>query len=451
MSFLTSSSQELYIENNKLLNFLYSDTNTISTITNLKNTNRIIKFDNPHVTVYNQIILKNKKGLYIFIDGTGRIYKAKSIENEKLCFERIDSTHFYGYNAGCIYFSAKDSIYSFGGFGFWRSNGHLRYYSDIYNEWEIQKINKEIQTSNQLYYLEPIKNNLYYLQVPYLESSTGYQFDNYIIYKLDFTKKENIEIGELESRLKDLFTKLHSSVYSFINVPSLNGTMINFDGDHQYFVKYEKNEVYKLINPTIKDLFYGSSITHHVCNSFAIGNKIYYTQIADSTFNVHSFEISMKDFVKEPYPFYESSYNKKSTTYYIGGLLILLIGGSIFYVKKKRQKTQSNLEYINTLVNKDEDPMEFNPVELDLIKKMIFQTKNGSHFSVDDINSSLGINKKTLEIQKKIRTETINRINHKFKIKYNLNADLIERIRYEEDRRFYKYIINDNNGKLILS
>jgi hypothetical protein len=430
---------------------LYTDTNTITTITNPQNTNRLIKIDKPQINVYNQIILKNSKGLYIFIDGTGRVYKAQNLERDKLCFDRIDSTHFYGYNAGCIFFSVKDSLYSFGGFGFWKLNGHLRYYSEIYNEWEIQKINKEVQTSNQLYYLEPIKNNLYYLQIPYLEPSTGFQFDNYIIHKLDFNRKENIEIGELENKLKVLFTKLNSSVYSFINVPALNGTMINFDGDHQYFVNYEKNEVYKLINPLIKDLFYGNSITHQVCNSFAIGNKIYYTKIGDSAFNVYSFDISMKDFVKEPYPLYESSFNNKPTTYSICGLLILLIGGSIFYVKKKRKKTQSNLEYINTLVNKDEDPMEFNPVELDLIKKMIVQTKNGSHFSVDDINSSLGINKKTLEIQKKIRTETINRINHKFKIKFNLNVDLIERIRSEEDRRFYKYIINENNGKIILS
>jgi hypothetical protein len=82
---------------------------------------------------------------------------------------------------------------------------------------------------------------------------------------------------------------------------------------------------------------------------------------------------------------------------------------------------------------------------------MIVQTKKGSHFSVDDINSSLGINKKTLEIQKKIRTETINRINHKFKIKHELENDLIERIRSEEDRRFYKYIIGEANGKLFLT
>jgi hypothetical protein len=196
-SFFISSSQEICIENNKLLNFLFNDTNTITTVTNPKNTNRIIKFDKPPINVYNQTILKNKKGLYIFIDGTGRIYKAKSLENDKLCFNRIDSTHFYGYNAGCIFFSVKDSLYSFGGFGFWRSNGHLRYYSDLYNEWEIQKINKEIQTSNRLYYLDPNTSNLFYLKIPYIESSTGYEFNDYILCKLNFNQKENNEIGEL--------------------------------------------------------------------------------------------------------------------------------------------------------------------------------------------------------------------------------------------------------------
>ena len=66
---------------------MFNDTNTITTVTNPKNTNRIIKFDKPPINVYNQTILKNKKGLYIFIDGTGRIYKAKSLENDKICFD----------------------------------------------------------------------------------------------------------------------------------------------------------------------------------------------------------------------------------------------------------------------------------------------------------------------------------------------------------------------------
>ena len=54
---------------------------------------------------------------------------------------------------------------------------------------------------------------------------------------------------------------------------------------------------------------------------------------------------------------------------------------------------------------------------------------------------------KNMRDSKKIRAETINKIKHKFKIEYNTNSNLIKRIRTEEDRRFYKYIINENNGK----
>ena len=52
-----------------------------------------------------------------------------------------------------------------------------------------------------------------------------------------------------------------------------------------------------------------------------------------------------------------------------------------------------------------------------------------------------------MEIQKKIRTETLNKINHRFKLKHETDEDLIERIRSNEDKRFYRYIIREENGK----
>ncbi|MEY3060604.1 MAG: hypothetical protein RL000_1956, partial [Bacteroidota bacterium] len=89
--------------------------------------------------------------------------------------------------------------------------------------------------------------------------------------------------------------------------------------------------------------------------------------------------------------------------------------------------------------------------ELDLIEKIYNKTLEGKSYSVEDINAALGLSKKSLEIQKKIRTETINRINHRFKIIFNTEDELIERIRLAEDRRFYKYIISEENGKKALS
>jgi len=442
-------SQNFVVKNNELLNFIYHSKEAIHCITNSFNRNKLITLDNKHLTTYNQIILKTKNELYILIEGTGHVYKAFGIDEKGIAFNRQDSTYIFGFNSSCIFFSSKDTLYSLGGGGFWEKNGQLRYYSELNNEWQIRKLNKKISTDNTHYYKDPKEKFLYYLQTPYQDPGSNYEFDKYILTKLDIEKRENIEIGEISKPLKKLLSADYAS--NFINIPSLNASLINFKSGHHYLVNYEKNEVFRLVNTKIMDEIFGSSTGVNITNTFELNKRIYYTKSNDSTYKLYSFPISMKDFVKEPYPLYEPFEDeKKSLYFYIGGLCMLLIGGSVFFVKKRKQKTTSiSSEPATPVIKKEDNGIDFNPLELELITKMIEQSARGNHFSVEDINTSLGLNRKTLEIQKKIRTETINRINHKFKIKYNLSIDLIERIRSEEDRRYYKYMISGENGRLI--
>ena len=93
--------------------------------------------------------------------------------------------------------------------------------------------------------------------------------------------------------------------------------------------------------------------------------------------------------------------------------------------------------------------MDFNVIETIVIEQITDKAKKNKLFTVKELNNTLSLNKKLLEIQKKVRTETINRINHKFKIKYNKEKDSIERIRSEEDRRYYLYTISKENSSLI--
>jgi LPXTG-motif cell wall-anchored protein len=150
----------------------------------------------------------------------------------------------------------------------------------------------------------------------------------------------------------------------------------------------------------------------------------------------------MDDFTPMDIPFYEPESNNQNLFAGIGLVILMLSGTSIYFYRRKKE-----------LLIKDEDYIEssnFKSIELDLIEKIYKKTTDGKSYSVEDINSALGLSKKSLEIQKKIRTETINRINHRFKLKFNTEEDLIERVRLEEDRRFYKYIINEENGKKAL-
>jgi hypothetical protein len=95
------------------------------------------------------------------------------------------------------------------------------------------------------------------------------------------------------------------------------------------------------------------------------------------------------------------------------------------------------------------DPLHFIDEELTLIKAIHESTLQKRYFAVDDINTHMGIKRKTLEVQKKIRTEIISRINHKFRVHSEGENDLIERVRSEQDRRYFKYMIRtENMGQL---
>ena len=86
---------------------------------------------------------------------------------------------------------------------------------------------------------------------------------------------------------------------------------------------------------------------------------------------------------------------------------------------------------------------------MDFIYMIMDKSIKNQTSSVEELNQILGLSKKPLEFQKRIRTETISQINNKFKELYKLEEDLISRTRLEEDKRFFNYIISKENIKLV--
>ena len=95
-------------------------------------------------------------------------------------------------------------------------------------------------------------------------------------------------------------------------------------------------------------------------------------------------------------------------------------------------------------INEDSNFLMFSDFEKTVINRIIKE----NIISVEALNHILGLGKKSIEIQKKSRNDVIHRINHKFKVIFNSEAEFIERIRSEEDRRYFKYTINEANQQL---
>lgn len=442
-----SNGQGLRIKNNDLFKTLYRDQfNPVSIINHDINLFFAIK-DNPRLSEFTHHLIKNKDKLYIVVERTGRVYEVEKSDQDTIQINRIDSTHYYGYNGGAILFSFNDTIFSFGGNGFWHNNGQLRYFSFKNHEWQITQIEKEIPCIYTLFYKDDVQKCLYYLTLPMIDEVTGKKQNNASICKLDLINRTNTELGEISDYFLKLLTE-NSSYYSFVSLSSLGGLLVNFNIENQYLVLFDKNEIYKSKSPIIKDAFFGNSEKRFPIFSFSTNNKIFYVKNKDKYYKVDSVKFVMGDFEKTSYSVYEKSITayKEAFSYLL--LLFCLIITSIFYIyfkKKNRSKGKMPIEDVLD----DTSVLRFNEIEKDLINKMIAAIIEKRQLNAEVLNAALGLAKKSLEIQKKGRTEAINRINHKFKVLYNVNSDLIERVRSEQDRRFYNYVINEENMKLI--
>jgi hypothetical protein len=424
-------SQSFTIDSNSAIQFLYKYPHKIGLISRTYGVTSPIKIRKGYSSIK---LIKNEMGLFILINGTGRVYKAVSLNNNSVTFDRIDSTEFYGNTFYSIDFSFNNNLYSYGGYGNFHNNGQLRYYNQE-NEWSIMGLNQELKVIDHLTnYLEE-KSKLFFIEQPRLIESTGSKTTKYNAIALSIDRGENIILGEVNERIKISNAKL------ICDFKHMNGSLIMID-NQTYLIDYENNKIYKLINKKIEELLF-TTLKNEYNTFFSINSNVFFYNKNKNVLS--SIIISKSDFKLEPYPLYGKVANYAIIYTSFITILVLVI---LFYVYKKfNTKKKEHKQVIETDISSN----EFNNIETALISALIKSAENNSFLNVNDINEILGIKKKSLEIQKRVRSETINNINHKFNIKFYQKATFIEREKSKDDKRFYNYIINLNNIKIYKS
>jgi hypothetical protein len=305
----------------------------------------------------------------------------------------------------------------------------------------IDRINKTYKTMDMFYSYQPAESKIYYVEFPWREESTFYRSENYKVIEFDIAKKENKLLGELNPK------KYYNHEFLSIDIPNLNGIITTSEGD-LYLCNFTSNKVYKLTNLKIKDALIGIAGAD-LQTAFEDDGKVYYSFLNDPS--LRSITISMNDFKEEPYTLYIPVQNKMTIWIIIALICLISLSTLLFiYLKRRGKQTQTNIIHKEETYTVDLNNNEFNSIESALINKLIEKSNVDSYLTVDELNSLLGIKKKTIEIQKRVRTEAINRINHKFNVNFNLETIFIERTRSVDDRRYFNYIINKENAKVYL-
>jgi hypothetical protein len=368
------------------------------------------------------------------------LYQVTDVKGDSIRISRLDSTIFFGYNGAEYVFTHNDTIMSFGGSGYWRINGQLRYYSENDHEWDLLPLNEEIPSHYVCAYHDTLSDKFYYLQIPYVDPVVNKEQKDYTIFVLDLQKRENALLGKFNPHFAN--ERIYPTINS-LQLPSLNGVMMLYGGDMVYLLDFVNNASYKLKNTSIEKIFFGNSKGVFVNLAFERNGWLYFTKSNDPQHRLDSVAIKESDFIKLNEPVYFPSTNA-SNIYAIGvGILAMFfaIGWWLYSKKKKIPVAHKDVMLFSTSDN------SFKPIELELVQKIYAVSQMGKSYSVEDVNTALGLGRKSLEIQKKVRTDTLNRINHRFKMQFETQDDLIERVRSEDDRRYYRYFIREENMK----
>ena len=406
----------------------------------LSKQNRIIPVEQTLFKINGQEVIKTKDELYLLISQTGVIYKMVEKQDSVYTFKRIDATININYNIDCNNFIWNKNIYSYGGYGFWKLNGHLRAFNFLDKEWDITPTNIEI-ISNGTNWFDKKEGKLY---VPYqvivnagIKSAEGIKATKINdSYYLDLATKNWIKLGSLNLNTKKLvIDNITSSVFS------LDSGYIYMIGDEAYYFNFINNKIYKSKNPDLNQFFVRRSFIQDI---FLYKDSIYSYSPEQHSYTTR--KLSFDNFEALDFPIWGLDDNYFYLLAFIV-LVLAVLGFTIWLFNRKlnRKLEQSKLKIFKSkLINQ-----AFVGTEVALISLLLKSSKKGLNVEIAEINHVLGIKDKNVGLQKKVRSDIMNAINEKYKFITQSDNALINSIRKEDDKRFYEYFIPASEHKTI--
>lgn len=354
---------------------------------------------------FNKIILT--------VDGTGQVYEL-DLGSKKLA--RVDRTFYSGYNFGATLFERNGIIYSVGGVGFWTYSQAITYFDQKSLEWQA---------------IRP--------KTPGPEAI----FDGYQGYSESADKffTGGSEIGKfLENVPLDINKEVY--VYDFktnswevlgeINPLLFEDTDRELAWNGQFFIQFSREKVY-LIDPVANQILVYQSTKEQFQGGefrFVSEDEVFcYWNLENGP--VRSFSISE---LQEKATFVGPFYNPKSAYewYYLVGAaigVILLVG---LFLRNRSKKSKQ---------------LHFDVQEKVLIQAFL-ALPTGSFLSTVEVNELLGLSSKTLENQRKIRLNTIAKLNQTIQLYFKIDK-AIERHVSPEDKRQARYSLNAEANKAL--
>ena len=399
----------------------------------LSKQNEIIPMEGTIFKFNGQELIKTNEHLYVLISQTGVIYQLEDKQDSSYSFHRIDATININYNIASNNFVWDKHIYSYGGYGFWKLNGHLRAFNFLDKEWDIAPADNEIISNGNNWY----SNKEGRVYVPFQsivnagiagpESISGKK--NYDSYYLDLASKKWIKLGSLNNNTRKLIIDNISN-----NLFTLDSGYIYINQDVAYYFNFIANKIYKSKNSELNQFFLRRWNSHDI---FFYKGAIFSFSPESQTFSTKNLSLNYY-FEALSFPIW----GLDDDYFYIVAFIIFILTVLGFSIWLFNRSVNKKLEQSQLKILKSKSTNQaFVGTEVALISLLVKNSKKGMNVEISEINHVLGIKDKNVGLQKKVRSDMINAINKKYQFITQSEISLISSVRKEDDKRFYEYFI----------
>ena len=357
----------------------------------------------PRTTCYS-FYLGESKWRFV-LAGTGIVF---DFDEAQGILSKADRTYYAGYNFGASVFRRKNTLHSFGGSGFWNFSQALTFFDEHSKEWEnIKAENLGPKSIFNGFHGYDLKSDLFY--------SGGSEYHSFLekqptlidaeLYAFDFTSNRWKLLGNIMPKLLEAKAR-----------------EIRWSG--RYFVQFSEEEVF-IIDPVKNQVFHYQNKT----KSYKAAPLMYIQEgIIHGYWDEEAgkrFSISIAELLQNSEPIGQFYSPKSKLNYILAGLFVLVLLGVVFtYFRKNKKQLQLNLD----------EP------ELSLLNTLLTSKQGG--LTTIEVNDLLGLAKKNLDNQRKLRLNIISNINHQIYLKYRIDNAII-RISASDDKRQSLYTLKN--------
>ena len=399
----------------------------------------------------NIVLLKKGKEIWLQPLGTGTLFKLVHDKNE-YHLSRIDSTIHSGVNYEAYTFLLHDTLFQFGGSGFWHLRGIMTFFSNSTHEWELfpsnALVNGYFNNKDIIKYKIDTQANILYANksLAYRNMPNDFALNSIdSCFKFEFNKHTWTTLGATNNEFRK--SLLNANFYHF----DMGDLIIYQNAIDFYWLNYKANtfgKIKRTKNEQLKQIWLSLYTTKEPYDDvqFNLGNTAYLIkldpakELSYKTFEIHADDIDANNndsIYKIENPLILFFYNSFLPYFTPSVSITILSFFCIFFIVYRQIKKKAPKE-VNAILN-NHFVNSLTVVEKELVQVLYEQQLKGEEISPKQINKIIGVQQKDTLTQNKSRSDHFLKINQKFKLATQQDLPLIIKSRDSIDKRQYNY------------